>query len=319
MWPTLGAMSKFDVVIVGGGAAGLAGALVLARARRRVVVVDGGTPRNAPAAHMHGYLSRDGQSPQEFLEVGRDEVERYGVEFVHAHVTDISQLAGVCGSEFWLATSDGATLRTRKVLVATGLSDVIPEIDGLRDRWGKDLLHCPYCHGYEVRDQALAVLGGSDESADHAVLLRQWSTDVVLLPHEDELTERSARRLAARIVRVIPGRIRRLIVDGDRLRAVELDDGSEVPVTAAFVRPRFIPNDLLLSALDCEREDTAWVRTDTSGRTSVPGVFAAGNVVNPRAQVLTAAGEGSAAAIAMNADLTEEDTRVALAQPTTTP
>ena len=319
MWPTLGAMSKFDVVIVGGGAAGLAGALVLARARRRVVVVDGGTPRNAPAAHMHGYLSRDGQSPQEFLEVGRDEVERYGVEFVHAHVTDISQLAGGCGSEFWLATSDGATLTTRKVLVATGLSDVIPEIDGLRDRWGKDLLHCPYCHGYEVRDQALAVLGGSDESADHAVLLRQWSTDVVLLPHEDELTERSARRLAARSVRVIPGRIRRLIVDGDRLRAVGLDDGSEVPVTAAFVRPRFIPNDLLLSALDCEREDTAWVRTDTSGRTSVPGVFAAGNVVNPRAQVLTAAGEGSAAAIAMNADLTEEDTRVALAQPTTTP
>lgn len=319
MWPTLGAMSKFDVVIVGGGAAGLAGALVLARARRRVVVVDGGTPRNAPAAHMHGYLSRDGQSPQEFLEVGRDEVERYGVEFVHAHVTDISQLAGGCGSEFWLATSDGATLTTRKVLVATGLSDVIPEIDGLRDRWGKDLLHCPYCHGYEVRDQALAVLGGSDESADHAVLLRQWSTDVVLLPHEDELTERSARRLAARIVRVIPGRIRRLIVDGDRLRAVGLDDGSEVPVTAAFVRPRFIPNDLLLSALDCEREDTGWVRTDTSGRTSVPGVFAAGNVVNPRAQVLTAAGEGSAAAIAMNADLTEEDTRVALAQPTTTP
>jgi len=262
---------------------------------------------------MHGYLSRDGQPPQEFLSIGRDEVERYGVRFVHAYVTDITALADDDGSAFWLATSDGATLTTRKILFATGLRDVIPEIEGVRERWGKDLLHCPYCHGYEVRDQRLAVLGGSDEAADHAVLLRQWSTDAVLLPHEDVLTERAAHRLAARGIGVVPGQVRRLVVADDRLQGIELSNGQHVPAAAVFVRPTFVPNDLLLSTLDCDRDDNGWVRTDGVGRTSVPGLSAAGNVVNPRAQVLTAAGEGSAAAIALNADLTEEDTDAALA------
>jgi thioredoxin reductase len=306
-------MNRYDAVIVGGGAAGLAGALVLARAGRAVTVLDTGTPRNAPAAHMHGYLSRDGQPPREFLSISRAEVEAYGVRFMHAHVTDVTELAEDEGSAFWFSTSDGTTLTSRTTLVATGLRDVLPDIEGVRKRWGKDVLHCPYCHGYEVRDQPLAVLGGTDEAAEHAVLLRQWSPDVVLLPHDDEVTPHAAERLTARGVKVQRGQIRRLVVSDDHLEAVELRDGHRVRVTAAFLRPRFVPNDLLLSSLDCERDDAGWVRTDAVGQTSVPGVWAAGNVINPRAQVVTAAGEGSAAAIAMNAHLTEEDTTNALA------
>jgi len=310
-------MNRFDVVIVGGGAAGLAGALVLARARRRVAVVDAGAPRNTPAAHMHGYLSRDGLPPSEFLSIGRTEVVQYGVELIDAYITDITALGDEHRSAFSLATSDGATLAARKVLVATGLRDVIPEIEGIRDRWGKDLLHCPYCHGYELRDQSLAVLGGTDEAAEHAVLLRQWTPDIVLLPHEDTVSDRAVPRLAARGVTVVPGRIRRLVVTDDHLRAVELESGKQVPVAAAFVRPQFVPNDLLLSALHASRRDGGWVTCDAAGHTSVPGVWAAGNVVNPRAQVLTAAGEGSAAAIAINAKLTDEDTNEALANKAT--
>jgi thioredoxin reductase len=262
---------------------------------------------------MHGYLSRDGQPPAEFLSIGRAEVAQYGVEVIDAYITDITTLGDEHRSAFSLTTSDGGTLAARKVLVATGLRDVIPEIEGVRDRWGKDLLHCPYCHGYEVRDQPLAVLGGTDEAAEHAVLLRQWTPDIVLLPHEDTVSDRAVSRLAARGVRVVPGRIRRLVVTDDRLRAVELETGDQVPVAAAFVRPQFVPNDLLLSALQASRDDHGWVTRDGAGRTSVPGVWAAGNVVNPRAQVLTAAGEGSASAIAINADLTDEDTNEALA------
>jgi thioredoxin reductase len=261
---------------------------------------------------MHGYLSRDGQPPAEFLKIGRDEVERYGVEFIHAYVTDATAVGEEGRSAFWLATSDGSTLTGRKLLVATGLRDVIPEIDGIRQRWGKDLLHCPYCHGFEVRDQALAVLGGTDEAAEHALLLRQWTSHVVLLSHHDAVSESAARRLAARDIAVVPGPIRRLVVTDDRLESVELEDGTHIAVTAAFVRPQFVPNDLLLAALDAARTDHGWVSADSVGRTSVPGVWAAGNVINPRAQVLTAAGEGSAAAIAINAELTDEDTADAL-------
>jgi thioredoxin reductase len=153
----------------------------------------------------------------------------------------------------------------------------------------------------------LAVIGGSDEALQHALLIRQWSSDVVLLPHQDELTPESERVLAARGVSVVLGPVGRLVVKDDHVSAVELADGHQVPVNAVFVRPSFVPNDALLSLMGCERDSAGWVVTDQVGRTSVSGLWAAGNVVDPRAQVITAAGQGSAAAIALNADLIEED------------
>jgi thioredoxin reductase len=302
-------MSEYDVVVVGGGAAGLSAALVLSRARRNVAVVDAGEPRNAPAAHMHGYLSRDGFPPKDLLAIGRQEVQTYGGRLFEGRITGVvAQTTPQGEPTFKLIKSDGAKLRARRVLVATGLRDVIPDIEGAAERWGRDLLHCPYCHGYEARDQALAVIGGSDEAVQHALLIRHWASDVVLLTHhEQRVTAESDRLLAARGVSVLPGRIRRLVVEDDHLAAVELVDGHHVPVGAVFVRPRFVPNDAVLSIMDCERDDAGWVVTDRVGRTSVAGLWAAGNVVDPRAQVITAAGQGSAAAIALNASLIEED------------
>jgi thioredoxin reductase len=306
-------MNKYDVVVVGGGAAGLSAALVLSRARRRIAVVDAGEPRNAPAAHMHGFLGWDGASPATLLEQGRHEVTSYGGELISGTVTDLSPVIGENAHPFEVTLSDGGSLFARRVLVTTGLRDEIPDIPGVRERWGRDLLHCPYCHGYEVRDQPIGVLGGTPEAVAHALLIRQWSHDVVFFTHASDLSAADRQQLVSRAIGVVDGPVSRLVVDDDRLTGVELESGQVVRRTAVFVRPQFIPNSDLLGRLGCATHDNGWVIADSAGATSVPGVWVAGNAANPKAQVVTAAGEGSAAAIAMNNHLTEEDTATAVA------
>ena len=292
---------SYDVVVGGGGAARVHAALVLGRARRQVAVVDAGAPRNAPAAHMQGFLSRDGMSPSDLLAAGRAEVTGYGVDFVEDHVDAIE--AG-----FSVRLAGGRELTARRILVATGVRDELPEIPGVRERWGRDLLHCPYCHGWEVRDQPLGVLGTVPGSVQHAQLVRQWSDDVVFFAHTYDLTTAEEGQLEARGVRIVRGEVERLVIEDDRLTGVELSGGRVIARTAVFIRPENVPHaDGLLTALGCRVDQAGFVSVDATGRTSTPGVWAAGNVVDPRAQVITAAGAGSAAAIAINADLVQED------------
>jgi thioredoxin reductase len=299
-------MRDYDVVVVGGGAAGLSAALVLARARRTVAVVDAGGPRNAPAGHMHGFLSRDGMAPHDLVAAGRAEVAGYGGSLIDDTVVDVAP-------GFHVRLASGSPLRARRVLVATGLRDELPEVPGVGERWGRDLLHCPYCHGYEVRDQPLGVLGGSPEAVQHALLVRQWSPDIVLFPHTDAVGPEQRELLTARGIRVVEGTVARLVVGNDQLHGVELDSGTVIPRAAVFVRPRFVPNADLLTGLGCVVDEHGWVVHDPVGRTSVAGVWVAGNAADPRAQVISAAGQGSAAAIALNADLVDEDVQHALA------
>jgi thioredoxin reductase len=294
----------FEVVVVGGGAAGLSAALVLSRARRTVAVVDAGAPRNSPAAHMQGFLSRDGMPPRDLLAAGRQEVQGYGGSLVAGTVTLVEH--GAEGG-FSVTLHDGSRLSARRLLVATGLRDELPDVPGVHQRWGRDLLHCPYCHGYEVRDQELGVLGGTPDAFQHALLVRQWSSDVVYFPHTDELNSDERERLLARDIEVVPGRVSGLVVRDDELRGVQLVDGTVIRRTAVFVRPRLVPANDLLVGMGCELDEKGWVKADAMGATSVPGVWVAGNAVDPRAQVVTAAGQGSAAAIGLHADLVEED------------
>ena len=296
----------YDVVIVGGGAAGLSTALVLGRARRRVAVIDAGSPRNAPATHMHGYLSRDGMPPAELLAAGRNEVASYGVQIIEDVVARIDP-------GFTVHRGNGDVLAARRIVVATGIGDELPDIPGVRERWGQDLLHCPYCHGWEVRDQPLGVLGSNPASILHAQLIRQWSDDVIYFAHTQEPSPGEAAALDARGIRVVHGEVARLVVEDDHLSGVELADGSVVARAAVFVRPINAPHrDDLLAQLGCELDDAGFAVVDRTGRTSVAGVWGAGNAVDSRAQVITAAGAGSAAAIAINADLVQDDIALAL-------
>lgn len=293
--------TRYDVVVVGGGAAGLSAALVLGRARRRVAVVDAGAPRNAPAAHMHGFLSRDGMPPAELLVAGRLEVRGYGVTLLDDRVVEIVE-------GFSVRLAGGNVLDARRVLVATGVRDELPEIPGVHERWGRDLLHCPYCHGWEVRDRPLGVLGTRPDAVQHALLVRQWSDDIAFLEHTLDLGAEDSARLEARGISIVRGVVERLVVERDRLVGVQVRGGRLVPRDAVFIRPVNVPHaDGLLAGLGCELDAAGFPVVDATGRTSTPGVWAAGNVVDPRLQVITSAGAGSAAAIALNADLVLED------------
>ena len=298
-----------DVAIVGAGAAGLSAGLVLARAGRHVVIIDDGRPRNAPAARMHGFLSRDGMPPAQLLAEGRREVTSYGARLIHDTVTGVLRAPS---GRFALLVDDGPAVAARRLLVTAGLRDVVPDLPGARERWGRDLLHCPCCHGHEVRDQPLGVLGGTPGALQHALLVRQWSRDVVFLAHTTALTDIEREQLTARAIGIVEGPVERLVVDDDRLTGVQLRSGQVVPRTAVFVRPELVGNNDIVRGLGAATDDAGWPVVDASGRTTVPGVWAAGNAVNPRAQVITAAGEGSTAAIAINNDLTDEDVRDAV-------
>ncbi|GAB3479094.1 NAD(P)/FAD-dependent oxidoreductase [Amycolatopsis cihanbeyliensis] len=302
----------YDVVVVGGGAAGLNGALMLARARRSVVVIDAGAPRNAPAAGVHGLLAQDGTPPATLLERGRAEVRRYGGDVVSGEVGTV--LRGDTG--FTVALADGRRVRARRLLVTTGLVDELPEVPGLRERWGRDVLHCPYCHGWEVRDRAIGVLACGPMSVHQVLLFRQLSADVTFFTHtRPEPTEEQAEQLAARGIAVVPGEVASLEVAGDRITGLRLGDGTVVDREVVTVAPRMVARAGFLAGLGlrpAEHPMGEHIPADRTGRTEVPGVWVAGNVTDPAAQVGAAAAAGAGAGAQINADLVTEDTRRAV-------
>ncbi|MGW1752051.1 NAD(P)/FAD-dependent oxidoreductase [Streptomyces sp. NPDC002092] len=299
---------QYEVIVVGGGAAGLSAALVLGRARRRTLVVDAGEPRNAPAAHMQGYLSRDGMPPAEFLAIGREEIARYGVELVRDRAVDVTR-----GEEFAVALASGRTVRARRLVIATGLRDELPAVPGVAERFGRDVLHCPYCHGWEVRDQAFGVLATTPLSVHQALMVSQWSKDVTLFLHtvtEEELSDDDLRRLAAAGVKVVPGEVAELVVEDDRLTGVRLADGTTHAREVVFTAPRAVPQTGLLARLGAELQETpfgAYPVVDPTGLTSVPGVWAAGNAMGFAEQVVNAAAGGYRAGAFINGELLMTD------------
>lgn len=308
----------YDVVVVGGGAAGLSGALTLSRARRSVLVVDAGRPRNAPAEHMHGFLSRDGENPVDLLAAGRGEVTAYGGRVARGTVESALPLPG---GGFEVRLADGSGLRARHLLVTTGLVDELPAVPGIAERWGKDVLHCPYCHGWEVRDQAVGILATSPMSLHQAQMWRQWSNDVTLFLHGSPTPDAPTRAaLDARGITVVEGRVEALDVQDGALSGVRLESGEVVPCAALVVAPRFTARSAVLESLGIETVEQVvddsvvgtYVPSDPMGATTLPGVRVAGNVTNIMAQVVAAAAAGVQAAAAINGDLIAEDVRRAV-------
>jgi thioredoxin reductase len=305
---------QYDVVVIGGGAAGLGAALMLARSRRSVAVVDGGQPRNAPAAGVHGYLTRDGMPPAELIRTGRLEVQGYGGRVLDGQVEQVERNSD---GRLIVTLADGRTLTGRRLLVATGLVDELPDVPGVQERWGRDVLHCPYCHGWEVRDRAIAVLASGPMSVHQALLFRQLSDDVTYLSHALPPTAEQEEQLTARGIRIVEGPVAGLQVDNDRLTGVRLAAGGVVPCTtlvvAAYMRARtgFLAG-LGLSPVEHPFGVGEHLPADPQGRTDVPGVWVAGNVTDLSAQVGAAAAAGALTGAQINGDLVLEDTRVAV-------
>ncbi|HWM34798.1 MAG TPA: NAD(P)/FAD-dependent oxidoreductase [Pseudolysinimonas sp.] len=303
---------EYDVLIVGAGSTGLSAALMLARSRRRVLVLDGGRPRNAVSAHMHGVLGRDGWAPLDLVSSGMDEVTRYGATIEHSAASGVE----THGDGFTVTLSGGEVRTGRRLLVAGGLRDELPAIAGLAEHWGRGVAHCPYCDGWEARDSRIAVVSTGPLSLHQAQLLRQLSPHVTYFVEGTELPEADLEALVARGIAVENRRIAAVEAGADGITALRLHDGAALPVDTVFVRPRAVPNDALLHRLRAATEpgidDHDWVIVDATGRTSVPGVWAAGNVVNPAATVPVSSAAGATAGAAINADLVADEITGAL-------
>ena len=309
----------YDVVIAGGGAAGLSAALALARFRRSVLVVDEGSPRNAPARHMHNYLGFDGRPPGDLLAAGRAEVAGYGGEVITGTVTAAHVTADRPG--FLVELAGGQQVRARRLLVTTGLVDELPDVPGLRERWGRDVVHCPFCHGWEVRDQAIGILGTGPMTVHQAMLFRQLSDDVIVFQHTaPELSAEDLARLDGLGIGLIASEVAGLEISGDALTGVRLRSGEVIARQALVVAPRFTARAGALASLGIEPAPMeiaghvagSYVLADPSGATAVPGIWVAGNVTNPMAQVIVAAGAGLSAAAAIIADIMAEEARLAV-------
>jgi thioredoxin reductase len=292
-----------DCIIVGAGPAGLNAALVLGRARRRVLVLDDGAPRNHATREMHGVLGHDGLDPAELRARGRDELARYGVEVVSLEVQDAEVLDGAVR-----VTCAGRADLTRTVLLATGMLDELPDIPGFADVWGTSAHTCPYCDGFEHRDERLAVLAAGHRGEHLAILLRQWSDDVVLLANgSHRLAEHQLARVHALGVPVVETRVAGLDGDNGRLRRVRLGDGQTLDRDALFFFVGWRLRNDVARTLGCELRDDGSIAVDPDQATTVDRVYAAGNCSDPRALVPAAAGSGATAAVAINARLTFED------------
>ncbi len=297
----------FDVVIIGGGAAGLSAGLMLGRTRRSVAVVDAGQPRNAPADGVHGFFTREGMNPLELVSIGRKEVEAYGGVIVEGTAVDAGRDDD---GTFRTTLEDGTVLHSRRLLLTTGLTDQLPDIPGVREHWGESVIHCPFCHGWEVRDRNLGILGVSKMAVHQALLFRQWSPSITLFLNDTvEPTDEEWEQLAARGITVVDGSVASLKNDDDdRLTGVELADGRVIPVEAVTVTPRFVANTgiftgLGLTAVQHPMGVGEHLEVDEMGATKVDGVWAAGNVANLMLQVLPSAASGSTAAVAINNSL----------------
>lgn len=310
-----------DAVVIGGGAAGLNGALMLARSRRSVVVVDSGTPRNAPADQVHGLLGLDGTPPAELLQRGREEVRRYGGSVRTGEVTaarpDTPTDQG--DPRFTVTLADRSAIRARRLLVATGLRDVLPDIPGLSEHWGHGVVHCPYCHGWEVRDEPIGVLAVGPASLHHALLFRQLTEDMVYFSRGTELSADTRERFAARGIRVVDTPVAGVITGEDgTISGVRLADGELVPRQVLAVATSMQARTAGLEELGLPMSDLPGgmgrhFTTQMAGTTEVPGVWVAGNATDLSAQVGASAAAGALAGAHINADLASADTDAALA------
>jgi thioredoxin reductase len=300
------AAGVIDVIIVGAGPAGLSAALILGRCRRSVIVFDTGVPRNAASQALHGYLTRDGIPPRELLRIGRAELAQYNT----VAIRDAEVVSAECqrDARFGVTLASGERITSRKLLLATGVVDNLPEIDGFRECYGRSVFHCPYCDGWEVRDQPIAIYGQGERGVGLSLELTAWSRDLVLCTNGPaDIDDEGRARLTKNGIAVREDRIARLQADEGRLESVTFVDGSRVPRRALFFTTGQNQRSGLLGQLGCEFNDKGTVRTGKYETTHLRGLYVAGDASRAVQWVVVAAAEGAEAAYAINTDLLKED------------
>ena len=293
---------NYDAVIVGGGPAGLAGALTLGRARKRVLLYDSGPPRNAAAVHVQNFVTRDGTPPAEFRRIAREQLRSYpNVEVRDARVDAITGERGA----FDVRVGAGS-VRARRVLLCTGMLDELPDIEGFRELWGRSIFACPYCHGWEVQDRRFGFLATDPETVSFAIFLRGWSRHVSLLTHGTVPVPPDVRSsVIAADVHLDERPIGRLVADGDHLSGIAFADGNLLELDVLFAHPkqRQVP---LVRSLNLALDEKGFVQTDDMRESSVPGIYVAGDLITPAQSAVLAAAAGMFAAAALNRALTIE-------------
>lgn len=290
-----------EFLIVGGGPAGQAAALVAARAQRRVILVDAGSPRNAAAPAIHGYLTRDGVLPEDFRRTGHEQLAAY--EHATRITAQVDDITGACDA-FVARLADGGTIDARRVLLATGLVDILPDIPGLEPRWGHGVHHCPYCDGHEHRQRRWGVVGNKASTIEFAMFLCGWTPTVTLFTLGHELHAEAVEKLRRRGVRIEGTPVARILATGpDYLDAVELTDGRRVPIESLWLRPAQRQH-ALTARLSLPVDDDGAIVRDARGETATPGIFVAGDLAaGSTQQALQAAADGARVAMAINHEL----------------
>jgi thioredoxin reductase len=293
----------YDVIVIGGGPAGLSAALMLGRCRRKVIVFDKGTPRNARSHGMHGFLTRHGVLPADFLTMGRNELGQYGVEMKFEGVSSAEAIE----EGFEVTLDSGEKLRSRKLLVATGVRDIVPPLRNIDDFYGTSVFHCPYCDGWEVHGKRIAAYGKGNKGIGLALTLQTWSDDIVLLTDGLwNLRAKDRQKLDKAGIRIYSSKISSLEGSNGHLEHIVLADGTRVECSAMFFSTGFEQQCNIVNDLECSMSSKGVVKTDKQQHTNVKGLYVAGDASVDMHMVVVAAAEGVKAAVAINKEMQEE-------------
>ncbi|GIP26362.1 pyridine nucleotide-disulfide oxidoreductase [Paenibacillus sp. J23TS9] len=297
-------MNKVDVAIIGGGPAGLSAGLMLGRARKQTIIIDEGRPRNAVTREAHGFLTRDGISPSEFRSIAKDQLRGYP-SVSHAEGTVVS-ISGEDGN-FLLETATGMKIASKKLLFAVGMKDRKLGIPGLDEVYGKSAFVCPYCDGWELRDQPLVVISRGAALMHFAPLLSGWTKQFIICTNgPDELSESERNELRDHQIPLFNQPIRAILSSEGMVNHVVLEDGTEIPCTGIFFKPELVAGTDLPQVLGCSISDTGVIAVNEFGKSSVHGVYAAGDASSLMHQSIAAAASGALAAAAINGELNQE-------------
>jgi len=297
--------TDFDVIIIGGSYAGLSAAMSLGRSLRAVLVIDGGKPCNRQTPHAHNFITHDGDRPSKIWQEAKRQVLQYeSVRFHEGLVTEVQQLR----RRFHVVTESGEQFSARKILFATGLFDQMPDLAGFSECWGISVLHCPYCHGYEVHSKTIGLLANGDQAFELCKLLFNWSTNLILFTHgKSMLSDEQVDKIRQHNIRIEEREIARLDHTDGKIRNIVLLDGAEISVPAIFARPAFRQHSDIPERIGCELTEVGFIKTDLFARTTVPGVYAAGDNTTMMRSIANATASGSSAGAFINKELIDED------------